>query len=152
LTAYALKFVSLPTAQDIVQELFLNVWKHSYELKTSLKSYLYTAVRNGCLDHLKSLRVREKYANQRLMQLQMDEIVYYQEGDDVSIIETEQLSLIYDAIGKLPPKCKEIFELCYYQNMKSDEIAEHLQLSVRTVENQLYRGLIKLRKIITEFF
>ena len=144
-----MKFVSEPTAQDIVQDLFLDIWKKPPVLTTSLKSYLFTAVRNACFDHLKSLRVREKYINHRLTQLQMDEIMYYQEGD-VSIIEEEQLNLIHAAIGELPEKCKEIFELCYYRNMKSSEIAEHLQLSVRTVQNQLYKGLIKLREIIVQ--
>ena len=149
LCAYAMKFVSQPTAQDLVQDLFLDLWTNPPVLKTSLKSYLFAAVRNSCLDHLKSLRVREKYVNHRLMQLQTDEILYYQESD-VSIIEEEQLNLIHAAIEELPEKCKEIFELSYYHNMKSNEIAERLQLSVRTVQNHLYKGLIKLRKIIAQ--
>jgi RNA polymerase sigma-70 factor (ECF subfamily) len=149
LTAYALKFVSRQTAQDVVQDLFLDIWNHPPALKTSLKSYLFAAVRNACLDHLKSMQVREKYVNQRLMQLQTDEIMYYQEND-VSIIEEEQFKLIHAAIGELPEKCREVFELCYYRNMKSSEIAEHLQLSVRTVQNHLYKGLIKLRSIIAQ--
>ena len=149
LCAYAMKFVSQSAAEDIVQDLFLDMWTNPPMLKTSLKSYLFAAVRNSCLDHLKNLRVREKYVNHRLTQLQMDEITYYQEND-VSIIEEEQLNQIHAAIEELPDKCKEIFELTYYQNMKSDEIAERLQISIRTVQNQLYKGLIKIRKIISQ--
>ncbi len=148
LSVYALKFVNQQTAQDVVQDLFLGIWNCPPVLKTSLKSYLFAAVRNACLDHLKNLQVRERYVNRRLVQLQMDEIEYYQAGD-TSIIEEEQLEMIRTAIGELPERCKEIFELSYYRNMKSSEIAEHLQLSERTVQNQLYRGLIKLREIIT---
>ena len=149
LTAYALKFVSRQTAQDIVQDLFLEIWNNPPALKTSLKSYLFAAVRNACLDHLKSMQVKEKYINHRLIQVQMDELMYYQE-DEISIIEEEQLELIYASIGKLPEKCKEVIEMYYFKNMKSAEIAEQLQLSIRTVQNHLYKGLIKLREIIDQ--
>jgi len=149
LSAYAMKFVNRSTAQDLVQDLFLNVWNNPPVLKTSLKSYLFAAIRNACLDHLKNLQVRERYINQRLMRLQMDELMYYQE-DDISIIEENQLNLIYASISELPEKCKEIFEMHYYRNMKSSEIAEQLQLSIRTVQNQLYKGLTKIRDIIAQ--
>jgi len=147
LVAYGMKFVSQTTAQDIVQDIFLVLWNNPPALKSSIKSYLFASVRNACLDHLKNMQVREKYVNHRLMQLQMDEIMYYQENDE-SIIEEEQLKLIHDAIGELPEKCKQIFEMCYFQNMKSGEIAEQLHISVRTVQNHLYKGLLKLRKSI----
>lgn len=146
---YALKFVAEQIAQDIVQDIFVTIWNTPPVLRTSLKSYLFTAVRNACLDYIKGMKVKENYINQRLLQLQLDEIAYYQ-TEETSILEEEQLNLIYTTIEELPEKCKEIFKLSYFNNMKSNEIAQKLDLSVRTVQNQLYKGLIKIREIIMQ--
>ena len=146
---YALKFVTEQIAQDIVQDIFLTIWNTPPVLRASLKSYLFTAVRNACLDYIKGMKVKENYINQRLLQLQLDEIAYYQ-TDETSILDEEQLNLIYTTIEELPEKCKEIFKLSYFNNMKSNEIAQKLDLSVRTVQNQLYKGLSKIREIIMQ--
>ena len=149
LSSYALKFVGEHTAQDIVQDLFLSLWSNPPTLKVSLQSYMFAAVRNACLDHLKGLKVRDKFIDHRLVRLQTEEIEYYQ-TNETSILEQEQIDLIYSAIENLPEKCKEIFKMSYFQNMKSSEIAEELDLSIRTVQNQLYKGLVRLRDVVKE--
>lgn len=148
LLAYALKFVDEQVARDMVQDIFINLWNRPPQLTGSLRSYLYTSVRNASLDYLKSQKVKERYINQRLIQLQIEEAEYYQVHE--SILEQDRLDMIREEINRLPVKCRSIFELSYYEDMKSSEIALKLNLSVRTVQNQLYRGLTILRNNIIQ--
>jgi RNA polymerase sigma-70 factor (ECF subfamily) len=67
---------------------------------------------------------------------------------DKRLIEQEQLEAIYQAIDKLPQKSKEVFRLSYIHGKKNCEISELLSISIRTVENHLYKSLQELRKIL----
>lgn len=143
---YARKFVSYAVAEDIVHDVFLNIWKKGSFLVVdeSVSSYLFQAVRNACLNHLKHQTVHQEYIPQAIRELQIEELTMT--CPEINLIDREELDKVYAAIGQLPDKCREVFQLSYIEGKKNAEIADTLQISIRTVENHLYRGLQILRK------
>ena len=130
-------------AEDIVQEVFLNLWRKRNEVdwNAPMKGYVYRATTNGALNWLEKTK--------RLVSF--DEAINEQTAlvsNDVEdkINEKELQTKIKEAIARLPSKCKAIFVLNRYEGLKYKQIAEHLEISVKTVENQISIALDKLRK------
>ncbi|MBA3664228.1 MAG: RNA polymerase sigma-70 factor [Bacteroidetes bacterium] len=128
-------------AEDIVQDLFLKLWqnKEKFQLIDNYKGYLYRSVVNTSIDFLKR--------NKKIIFLNSGgrELPYASNGNN--LIEEKELELkIEAALDNLPPKCKAIFVLSRYEEMKYREIAEYLQISIKTVENQMGIALGKLRR------
>ncbi|MDR1632548.1 MAG: RNA polymerase sigma-70 factor [Dysgonamonadaceae bacterium] len=149
LIAYATRFTDADTAEDIVQDIFLKIWdqRSFISMKDHIRTYLYHAVRHACLDHLKHLDVRMNYENTFLLKLKIEEL-YFTDDPDFLVEEDIRLPLIYRDIEKLPDKCREIFTMAYLENRKSAEIAALLNLSKRTVDAQLYKGLKTIREAL----
>jgi RNA polymerase sigma-70 factor, ECF subfamily len=131
-------------AEDIVQDVFLNLWKirKEIDLTKSIKSYLYRSTTNGSINWLnknkKLISESQVPENQKTA-----ESPYNAENN----INAQELELkIKNAIDKLPPKCKAIFVLSRYEGLKYKQIAEGLNISVKTVENQMCIALEKIRK------
>lgn len=129
-------------AEDMVQEVFVKVWekRHQINIETGIKPYLYMAVKNHCLS---VLRVEERNAY-------LDDSF----GDDIRAssnqadLQTNTIHLkqhISEAIEKLPPKCALIFKMSRFEEKTYQEIADTLELSVKTIENQMGRALQLLR-------
>jgi RNA polymerase sigma-70 factor (ECF subfamily) len=148
LLLFATKFTDRETARDLVQDVFMQLWKTKEELsiRESLQSYLYRAVRNKCINYLEHLKVVNDYEMQQVIDLQIREAAYFQSPEQL-LIKQEQLDLIKSEIEKLPPKSKEIFKMAYFYDKKAADIADELQISVRTVETQIYKALKTLRQI-----
>ena len=146
---YGLKFVSNEDhVRDILQEVFLEVWKnekHKLE-EEHIKSYLFNSVRNGCLNYLRHKAVIRKHTNQEIFELRMKELSFFEMGER-SLLETDDIEIIYTAINSLPPASKEIIELSRFEDLKNKDIAEKLNIPVRTVETRIFRALSKLREI-----
>ncbi|PKP44218.1 MAG: RNA polymerase sigma-70 factor [Bacteroidetes bacterium HGW-Bacteroidetes-12] len=140
---YAFRFIKdMDSAEDIVQDLFYNYWKNreKLEITTSLKSYLYQAVRNKCIKTINHQQVKEKYNN--VLRLQGQDYDDYSSSN----IETEELNQIIEStIDELPDRCKEIFVLSRYEGMKYHEIAQRLSISVKTVEANMGKALKMFR-------
>jgi len=152
LLLYGLKFVDDENeVYDILQEVFSTVWENQkYELKeTHLKPYLYNAVRNGCLNYLRHKSVVSKHIEKQQINLQLLELNFYKSGEK-SLIEKQDLEIIYNAINSLSSEYKEVIELSRFEGLKNKEIAEKLQIPERTVETRLYRALSVLRKKLTK--
>jgi RNA polymerase sigma-70 factor (ECF subfamily) len=146
LTYFANKYVDPGTAEDIVQDVFLKVWQKNLFLLSGngLKTYLFNAIRNACLDYLKHQSVEQNYMSTVIHKLKVEELEY----SDPSFLlfqEDDRMALIYNEIEKLPEKCREIFTLSYLHEKKSSEIANMLNISRRTVEAQLYKALKLIR-------
>ena len=135
LSLYAMRFVQdMENAEEIVQDIFFNLWdkREKLEIKISLKSYLYRTVKNTCLNVLKHQKVEYKYKEHFSRELQIDEM-----NSNNWIVESELSDKIIDAIEKLPPERKKVFVLSRFEKLKYREIAEKLDISIKTVENQM---------------
>lgn len=148
LTAYAFRFVrELPIAENIIQDVFLKLWQNRHDLiiTTSLVHYLFRSVRNHSLNHLDKNKVRSEYLKKQI------------EGepnyDDFSAFYPEigLLDKIEAAIRALPAKRQEIFRLAREEGLKYREIADRLNLSVKTVEAQMTLALKQLRDSLKDY-
>ena len=124
-------------AEEIVQDVFLKVWEKRAEVDEhkSFKSYLYRITINKIFNELKHRVVKRKYEHQLL---NVDQITY--ETPESKIQFQELNSKIEHLLSKLPEQQRSIFIMSRWQGLTNAEIAQNLNLSVRTVENQVYRA------------
>jgi RNA polymerase sigma-70 factor (ECF subfamily) len=130
------------TAEEIVQEMFISIWEQRHELNitTSVRTFLYTSIKNRALNYIRNHKTRanheDEFANE-----QASRVSYM-----VDFCEREELQhLIEQAINELPEQCRIIFEKSREQNLTYKEIAQELNISPKTVENQMSIALKKLR-------
>lgn len=143
LYVYACKIIrEEQEAADIVQEVFLNLWakKDSIEVTGALLSYLYQSVRYKFFNLLDKKKVRSDYAKAMLHFMNEGSFV-----TDFQVREKEMLQLIEAQIELLPPKLKQIYQLSRQANMTTGEVAAHLNISEKTVKNQLSKAVNQLR-------
>lgn len=146
---YAYTFVQdRDEAEEIVQSAFLSVWekREAIEIRTSLKSYLYTMVRNACLNVIKHEKIKQKHTNEELAVAERSH-----EGVAQRVLSSELEERIQLSMEKLPEQCRLIFKLSRFEELKYAEIAEQLNLSVKTVENQIGKALKIMRDELKEY-
>lgn len=146
LFAFCCKYVEdKELARDLVQECFISLWENYESVQSSYESYLFTAVRNRCLSYFRSQKVHAGY--EELVALRIKEYEIHPEMPEplMDIYIKEIDTLLKNSIDKLPPKCRSIFMMSRYEDMKNTEIAEALGISVRTVEAQIYSALKVLK-------
>jgi RNA polymerase sigma-70 factor (ECF subfamily) len=134
-------------AEDTVQEVLLNLWRQRETVRVddSVKAYLYRAVRNRSLNHIRNERVRREAVPELVRESR--EV----EAGDASLLETELETAIRAAVAELPPRCREVFELSRVRGLRYSEIAETLGISIKTVETQMGRALKSLRERLGPF-
>ncbi|MDR3261124.1 MAG: RNA polymerase sigma-70 factor [Tannerella sp.] len=146
LVRFARRYTLSDMAEDIVQDVFMELWESNTDVdEASSRSFLFTAVKNRCINLLKHEQVKMLYIHNIQIENQLLELDYF-DSIEKQMIETEDLQRIYKQIDLLPDKCRQIFKLAYFEDKKNAEIAELLHLSVRTVEHQIYLGLKALRR------
>lgn len=135
-------------AEEVVQQIFLNLWEKrmNVEITLSLKSYLYRAVHNACLNKLKQQKVRKLYADE---QIKITDEAY--EHTSQTILKTELEKQIHNAINTLPEQCRLVFKLSRFEEMKYAEIAAHLGISIKTVENHMGKALRIMREQLKDY-
>lgn len=133
-------------AEDIVQELFISVWNKQLDAmpEKEFSAYLTTSVKNSCISFLRkrkedTVSIDEHPASASCMPDEMPE-----EGSK------SPEEVLHAALSTLPPKCKEIFLLAKLQGLKYREIAGKLNLSEKTVENQMTKAIKLLRVYVAE--
>ena len=144
LARFAWRYVgSKAIAEELVQELFTNLWEKRGELDTegSVRSYLYKSVRNLSLNHLKHQDVKNKYDRQWMAQKENPQIEFRDDQREKQIREA-----IAQAIDELPERSKMTYKLHRYDGLTYPEIAEVMDVSVKTVESQMTRTLKILRE------
>jgi RNA polymerase sigma-70 factor (ECF subfamily) len=129
-------------AEDVVQDLFSALWlkKEGLDLQTSLKSYLYSAVRNKVFNQIEHKRVISDYQKSLQQFLQEGELIteeLYREKELAAIIEKE--------IQALPEKMRVVFELSRKEHLSYKEIAQQLDISEHTVKSQVSNALRTLK-------
>ena len=145
---FARRFITdTPTAENIVQDVFVKIWSMRQELNPGLnvKCYLYTAVRNNALKQLR---------HQAVVRQSVDK--WSPAGSDSitpedHVIEKEFVDAVRLAVAQLPEKCRIIFAMNRYDQLSYQEIAEIQKISIKTVETQMSRALKFLRKRLIHF-
>jgi RNA polymerase sigma-70 factor (ECF subfamily) len=129
-------------AKDIVQEVFLKLWKNreSIEMGDQIRSYLFKATAHTALNHLRYHKRLVRIEKETNIQ---ETLLAPAHSEEVGFKELELK--LREAIDLLPPKCKTIYLLSRHEGLKYPQIAEVLGLSVKTVENQMTIALQKLR-------
>ncbi|GAA4806937.1 RNA polymerase sigma-70 factor [Olivibacter ginsenosidimutans] len=135
---------NLNLSEDVVQEVFSQLWlRREQEQIRNLPAYLYIATRN------------QVYKLQRKEQIYIpiteiaEELRLQRESADAQILYKELLETYRQLIEHLPPQQREIFKLRYDENLETNEIAEQLKISPKTVRNQLGRALSRLKTAFT---
>ncbi|WP_317896757.1 RNA polymerase sigma-70 factor [Aurantibacillus circumpalustris] len=145
--AYSL-LKDIDEAEEVVQNTFFNVWskRETLQITTSFKSYIYRAVHNDSLNKIKHGKVKASYATDYKSSMSG--------GFDSSsqILEAKELGKqINEAIASLPEQCGNVFKLSRFENLKYSEIAEQLEISVKTVENHMGKALKILRSQLKDY-
>lgn len=132
------------SSREIVQNTFLNIWKKkdTLEINTSLKAYLYRTTKNGMIDHIRKSKKNEE-VKQVLLKNQLNN---HEDELDSFTIKKE----IIKAIQKLKPKNRQIFELSKFEGLTHKEIADFLEISQRSVEDNISRALLFLQSELAE--
>lgn len=135
-------------AEEMVQNVFCKLWekKDQLQINSSATAYLYRSVYHECLNHLKHQKVQSAYhvfmaarpADEpapAAAKLQMGELEWH----------------LNKALNELPEQCRTIFQMSRFEELKYQEIADRLGLSIKTIENQMGKALRLLREKLSDF-
>lgn len=133
---------STENAEEIVQEVFLKIWNNREEISPdkSFESYLFTIAKNGILNTIRKSKSEQAYLN--FAKLNPGKNVLLDEELDFNELERAYKN----AVDQLSPRRKEIFLLSRVHSLSNAEIAEKMNISVKTVENQMTSALAEVRK------
>ena len=146
---YAYTFVQdRDEAEEIVQSAFLSVWekRESLEIRTAVKPYLYAMVRNACLNVIKHEKIKQLHVEGELAMAERSI-----ESVSRTVMASELEGRISNAMEKLPGQCRLIFKLSRFEELKYAEIAAQLNISVKTVENQMGKALKIMREELRDY-
>ena len=148
LVAYGRRFLDNPAdAEEAVQDLFCQLWEKraDFDPHVSLRSYLFTAIRNRCYNRIEHFKVRQKSESEVAEGIE----ARGRTNDPGQLLEGRELEdRIAAAIGDLPERCRQVFVLSRYEGKKYKEIAQELDISPRTVEVQVGKALKHLRTVL----
>ena len=153
--SYARMFLRDQWAEDVVQDVFFNIWKNRHRISTDdpLYKYLLKAVYNRAINyiwkHKRDTEYRSWYGSQ------IDRMVFdYYDPDKnpilAKIYDNDIRQQLRQAVDELPDKRREIFRMRFFENMSNKEIGERLGLTVSTVENHMYAALKQLRRKLSK--
>ncbi len=138
----------MPESEEIVQGTFLTLWekREEIEIHTSVKSYLYRSVHNTCLNRIKHQKVKQDH---------YDYCQSMPEATDISasqqLIGKELELKINAAVEQMPDQCRKVFELSRFEELTYSEIAEKLEISIKTVEKHKMKALRILREELKDY-
>jgi RNA polymerase sigma-70 factor (ECF subfamily) len=135
-------------SEEIVQEMFISLWENRNKLNinTSVRAFLYTSVKNKALNYLRDEKTRKGHENGFSIEQsqKVDKLIDFCEREELQ-------HLITDAVNDLPEQCQIIFKMSREQNLTYNEIAQQLDVSPKTVENQMGIALKKLRNKLSPY-
>ena len=150
LFAYARKMCgeSFP-AEEIVQQMFIELWEHKNKINihTSVKAYFFRMVHNDCLDFLKRSPKHTTSDTDSVNTVFEPNFEFYD-----TLIEAEFGEIMEKAFTALPEQCRNIFFLNRFDGLSYREIALQLDISVKTVENQIGKALKIIREKLQGYF
>jgi RNA polymerase sigma-70 factor (ECF subfamily) len=143
----ACKYLKDPAqAEEIVNDVFMKIWEDGGKIiiETSLKAYIYKAIINRSINLLQ----KTKREAQQLSSLNF----IAEEGYELKQMEENELKIkLYKAIDQLPEQCKKVFEMSRFEELKQQEIADKLGISIKTVKNHITHALKEISKSIDGF-
>jgi RNA polymerase sigma-70 factor (ECF subfamily) len=149
LCRYAMSYLEDPAdAEEVVQNCFIKLWekREKIDIQSSVKSYLYQIIRNACLNEIKHQKVKKSYGE---MVSHQGELL--SEASDQSTLKSELEEKISIALQSLPQQCRLIFTMSRFEELKYQEIADQLNLSIKTVENQMGKALKLMRAQLQDY-
>lgn len=141
LSNYAFSILkSKQDAEDAVQDVFIKIWQRDPGVVSNdgIKFYLLTATRNTCISFLRKQAGQYDITPEHLSNLPAD--------DAPAAKPVDYAALVQHALSQLPPQCLAIFKLSRFARLTYQQIAEELDLSVKTVENQMGKALKIMRE------
>jgi len=138
----------LNNAEEIVQDTFVKLWEDhkSININRSIRSFLLKSVRNRCIDWFRHKKIKQ--AHSRLI---IESTLPYERDTENYILFTELHREVENAINMLPDQVSEAFRMNRYQGLRYHEIAEILNVSVRTVEVRIGKALSLLRNYLKDY-
>lgn len=136
-------------SEEIVQDIYIYFWerKKDISIETSVRSYLFRASKNKSLNYIRNEKTKLAI-QERLMKMS-----YTDHEMPDKILDAAQLrEIIETSVNTLPKKCREIYILGKEKNFSYNEIAKELDISVKTVENQMGKALKKLRELLMPYY
>tara|TARA_R110002050_G_scaffold111518_4_gene225153 strand:+ start:8422 stop:8925 length:504 start_codon:yes stop_codon:yes gene_type:complete len=131
-------------AEEIVLDVFLKIWEQKKTIDSigNIETYLFVSVRNAAINALKK---DQKFHFDMLGDTHI-QLADYRPSADSLLIEHEMLEALNDAVNHLPAKCKIIFKLIREDGLNRNEVAQVLNISVKTVDNQIVIAVRKIAK------
>lgn len=148
--------LSKEDAENLVQDIFLYLWENKEQIPFlgNMNAYLFTMVKNRCIDFLRK-QTRTENKKQPLSELEEKELQFklysLQKFDENNLSVADIDTLIVQAVDSLPARCKEIFLLSRMEGLRHKEIAERLNISVNTIESQIAIALKKLKVALKDY-
>ncbi|GAB3424640.1 RNA polymerase sigma-70 factor [Niabella aquatica] len=139
-----------PVAEEICVDVMLKLWQNRKMLPTvrNLAHYLYIAAKHGAISYTRSKGYKDLRKSISIEEAG-EHFVYELSNHELRLIHKETFHQINTAISSLPPKCRLIFKLIKEDGLKYAEVAQLLEVSVKTVENQMTIAMKKLSGILT---
>jgi RNA polymerase sigma-70 factor (ECF subfamily) len=152
---FVLEFIPLrDIAENIVQDTLVTLWNKRNQLKddSNLTSYLFTVAKNNSLKKLRDKKYSQKLFSNTMDVGELDLNVETLSTVDTSVcafMDIEQI--IQETLASLPPQCRKVFELSRFQEMKNREIAEELNISIKTVEKHISKGIKTFKVALKDY-
>lgn len=133
-------------AEEVVNDVFVKLWEGANEIRieTSLQAYIYRAVINRSLDVIDKNKRRQR--RQRELSRLPEETYELREME-----ENELKIRLYKVIDELPEQCQKVFRMSRFEDLKQQEIADRLDISLKTVKNHISHALKQLNKMLTDW-
>jgi RNA polymerase sigma-70 factor (family 1) len=133
-------------AEEIVNDVFVKLWESAgtIQIETSLKAYIYRAVINRSLNELSKTK-RDQQNQNEFSRRSADRV-------EIKAIEDNELKIsLYKAVDQLPEQCRKVFTMSRFEGLKQQEIADQLDISIKTVKNHITHALKQLNKVLADW-
>jgi RNA polymerase sigma-70 factor, Bacteroides expansion family 1 len=133
-------------AEEVVNDVFMKIWEDGAKItiEISLKSYIYKAVINRSINLLQKIKKEDQH--------RADLNFIPDEGYELNQMEENELKIkLYAAINQLPGQCKKVFEMSRFEGLKQQEIADKLDISIKTVKNHITHALKEISRSVDYF-
>jgi RNA polymerase sigma-70 factor (family 1) len=130
-------------AEDMVREAYIKLWNRrtDFDHIQKIKSFLYTTVRNACLNELRHRKVKNSYE----IDYQSNPDNHIDDSTISHLIQAELIHAIYEEIAAMPEKRRQVFNYLYIDGLRMEEIARQMGISVFTVKEHKSKALAHLR-------